>query len=145
MMKDAAEPPPAPPVSSVLEAAVYADDLDAAEEFSGHKLGLTKLARAGNRHVFYRVGSVILLIFNAAETRRPPGNRLLPVPPHGCSGQGHVCLAAEGHDFEAWRKRLISMGIEIEAELSWPNGARSLYFRDPAGNSIEIAEPHLWA
>jgi len=145
MMRNIPDPSPAPPVSSILEAAVYADDLDAAEEFYGNKLGLTKLVRVGDRHIFYRVGSVILLIFNARETRHPTDNRLLPVPPHGCSGQGHVCLAAAGRDFEAWRIRLTVMGIEIEADFSWPNGARSLYFRDPAGNSIEIAEPHLWA
>ena len=27
----------------------------------------------------------------------------------------------------------------------WPNGARSIYVRDPAGNSLEFAEPALWA
>jgi catechol 2,3-dioxygenase-like lactoylglutathione lyase family enzyme len=34
--------------------------------------------------------------------------------------------------------------ITIEAEVTWPNGGRSLYFRDPAGNSLEIASPSIW-
>jgi catechol 2,3-dioxygenase-like lactoylglutathione lyase family enzyme len=29
-------------------------------------------------------------------------------------------------------------------EFDWPNGAHSMYFRDPAGNSLEIAERALW-
>ena len=35
-------------------------------------------------------------------------------------------------------------GMTIEADFRWPNGARSLYFRDPAGNSVEIVDPGLW-
>ena len=40
--------------------------------------------------------------------------------------------------------RLEEAGVAIEADFRWPNGARSIYFRDPAGNSLEIAEPKLW-
>ena len=42
------------------------------------------------------------------------------------------------------RQRLAELGIQLEIEYLWPNGARSLYFRDPSGNSLEIAEPKLW-
>ncbi len=40
--------------------------------------------------------------------------------------------------------RLEAEGVAIEADFRWPNGARSLYFRDPAGNSLECAEAKLW-
>jgi catechol 2,3-dioxygenase-like lactoylglutathione lyase family enzyme len=43
-----------------------------------------------------------------------------------------------------WRRQLEDRGVEIEADFRWPNGARSVYFRDPDGNSLEIAEPKLW-
>ncbi|MCB1424836.1 MAG: glyoxalase/bleomycin resistance/extradiol dioxygenase family protein, partial [Notoacmeibacter sp.] len=43
-----------------------------------------------------------------------------------------------------WRAHLQDHGIGIEADFRWPNGARSIYFRDPAGNSIEFAEPSIW-
>ena len=33
--------------------------------------------------------------------------------------------------------------IPIESEVVWPRG-RSLYFRDPEGNSVELAIPALW-
>ncbi|MHC0054983.1 VOC family protein [Actibacterium sp. D379-3] len=136
--------PPAPPFSGVLEAALYADDLDAAEAFFGGVLGLNRLIRAGNRHVFFRVGATTLLVFNPAETCKPPSNPDLPVPAHGSTGQGHVCFAATDNEITAWRARLTAAGHAIEADFRWPGGARSLYFRDPAGNSIEIAEPRLW-
>ncbi|WP_212525968.1 VOC family protein [Actibacterium sp. MT2.3-13A] len=132
------------PLSALLEAALYCPDLDAAEAFYGGVLGLTRLTRAGDRHVFYRVGGAVLLIFNPAETAKPPSPGALPVPPHGARGPGHLCFAASDAGITLWRQRLEEAGHPIEADFRWPNGARSLYFRDPAGNSIEIAEPRLW-
>ncbi len=129
--------------SAILETALYAGDLDAAEGFYGGLIGLPLVVRAGNRHVFFRCGAGMLLIFNPAETRRPAEGPL-PVPPHGAEGAGHVCFAAEGHEIERWRARFIDAGHAIEADFRWPNGARSLYLRDPAGNSVEFAEPRLW-
>ncbi|UWQ30553.1 VOC family protein [Leisingera sp. M527] len=138
-------PPQAPAPKAILETALYADDLDAAEEFYGRILGLERIQRIGDRHVFFRCGTSVLLIFNAQETIKPPGNPRLPVPPHGSSGPGHICFAQPRADLLLMRGRLVASGVAIEAEFDWPSGARSLYFRDPAGNSIEIAEPQLWA
>ena len=134
---------PASP-TGILEAALYVTDLDAAEAFYGGILGFLQIQRVGNRHIFYRVGASVLLLFNAEETINPPGNPSLPVPPHGAYGPGHVCFSQTREDLLAMRDHLIAKGIEIEAEFDWPNGARSIYFRDPAGNSVEIAEPRLW-
>lgn len=134
----------ATPIKGILETALYADDLDAAEAFYGNILGLEKITRSGNRHVFYRVGSGILLIFNPDETVHPAADGALPVPAHGATGAGHACFRLDGDDFAAMIDRLRLNGIEIESDFSWPNGARSIYFRDPAGNSLECAEPRLW-
>lgn len=136
--------PFATPPAALLEAALYVSDIDAAERFYGDILGLDPIVRVGNRHVFYRVGAGILLIFNPEETCKPPNNPELPVPPHGAQGPGHFCFAVEGLALDDWCARLEAAGVEIEADFHWPNGARSLYFRDPAGNSIEMAEPRLW-
>lgn len=134
----------APKFLSVLESALYARDLDAAEAFWSSIMGLEKISRVGDRHVFYRLGAGVVLIFNPDETAKPPNNPRLPVPPHGASGPGHICLAAAEPEISRWRAHLEQAGVAIEADFHWPNGARSIYFRDPAGNSIEIAEPHLW-
>ncbi|WP_372604742.1 VOC family protein [Actibacterium sp.] len=137
--------PPAPRLTAMLETALYARDLDAAEAFYGGVLGLEKLTRIGNRHVFFRVGTGVLLIFNPDETVKPPLNPAMPVPPHGAPGPGHACFAVPEPDLSAWRAALLAAGVQIEADFHWPHGPRSIYFRDPAGNSLEMAEPSLWS
>ncbi|CDN52374.1 Glyoxalase family protein [Neorhizobium galegae bv. officinalis bv. officinalis str. HAMBI 1141] len=131
-------------IEGILETALYADDLDAAEAFYGGILGLEKVLRAGTRHVFFRCGPGILLIFNPAETIKPPPADALPVPPHGATGPGHVCFRMTGDAIDLIKEKLNKAGIAIESDFRWPNGARSIYFRDPAGNSLECAEPRLW-
>ncbi|WFU02215.1 VOC family protein [Rhizobium sp. CB3171] len=133
-----------PLMEGVLETALYADDLDAAEAFYGGVLGLQKISRGGNRHVFYRCGPGVLLIFNSHETVKPPESNSLPVPPHGTKGHGHACFRVSGNDIEAMAQKLKAAGVAIEADFNWPNGGRSIYFRDPAGNSLECAEPRIW-
>ncbi|MEM7073773.1 MAG: VOC family protein [Pseudomonadota bacterium] len=137
--------PHAPALSGVLEAALYTTDLAAARAFYGGVLGLPELVRVEGRHVFFRAGPTIVLIFNPEATQAPPGNPDLPVPPHGAQGPGHLCLAADAAQIDAWVARLTAAGHPMEADFLWPNGARSIYFRDPSGNSLEIAEPRLWA
>lgn len=134
-----------PALTGILETALYAQDLDEAEAFYKDVLGLPVYARLSRRHVFFRCGTQMLLIFNPEAVRRPPPpGAALPVPPHGSSGPGHVCFSAPGEDLDRWRAQLAAKGVAVEADFVWPGGGRSLYFRDPAGNSIEIAEPRIW-
>ena len=128
----------------ILETALYVDDLDRAAAFYGDVLGLETLARVDGRHHFLRCGPGVLLLFVAAETSRPIADAELPVPAHGATGPGHACFSVPGDRLDAWRARLEAAGIAIEADFRWPNGARSIYVRDPAGNSLELSEPKLW-
>ena len=86
----------------------------------------------------------MLLIFNPDATKVPPAPGALPVPPHGMEGEGHICFRASAEEMEAWRQRLEARGVAIEADFEWPGGGRSIYFRDPAGNCLEFAEPRIW-
>jgi catechol 2,3-dioxygenase-like lactoylglutathione lyase family enzyme len=131
--------------SAILESALYVTDLDIAEGFYREVLGLPVIARVDGRHVFFRCGAGVLLLFNAEATRvPPPPDARLPVPPHGTSGAGHLCFAATSGEIEDWKRRLEDRGIVVEADFEWPNGGRSIYFRDPSGNSLEFAEPRIW-
>lgn len=131
--------------SAILESILYAEDLDAAEAFYSDVLGLERIARADKRHLFYRCGDQMLLIFNPYNTISLPERGALPIPPHGAIGPGHVCFKATAAEIEAWRARFTQLGIFIDADFEWPQGGRSLYFRDPAGNSLEFAEPRIWS
>ncbi len=128
----------------ILETALYVADLDAAERFYGEVMGLDRIAKVEGRHVFFACGTGVLLLFRPDQTLQPSRNPAMPVPTHGATGPGHACFKATPVDLDAWRGHLEAAGVEIEADFRWPNGARSLYFRDPAGNSLEIAEPKLW-
>ena len=130
--------------AGILETVLYADDLAAAEAFYRDVLSFEPFAKAVGRHLFYRCGDQVLLIFSPAATEVPPPPGALPVPPHGARGPGHLCFRAEAAELERWAERLRDKGIAIEADFEWPRGGRSIYFRDPAGNCLEIAEPRIW-
>ncbi|MDB4474815.1 VOC family protein [Opitutaceae bacterium] len=129
------------PPLRVLETCIYAEDLDAAFAFYGKVLGLQLHSRAEGRHLFFHCGQGMVLIFNPEETEKSHPDE---IPAHGSRGSEHVCWAVERDNFDSWRKKLQAAGVEIEHELTWENGARSIYFRDPAGNSLEFATPRLW-
>ena len=130
--------------AGMLETVVYAEDLDAAYAFYNGVLELPLVTREPGRHVFFRCGNAMLLVFNPQATGSPPGNAALPVPPHGAHGPGHACFRAGAGEIAMWRDRLTAAGVAIESEFEWPRGGRSIYVRDPAGNSIEFAEPRIW-
>ena len=133
-----------PPVIGTLEAALYADDLSAAEAFYHGRLGLRVLTRDPKRHVFFQVPGSVLLVFKASATEQTRPEAHLPIPVHGGRGPGHYCFAVAADQMEAWRTYLDTERIPVEADFHWPNGARSIYIRDPAGNSVEFADPALW-
>jgi catechol 2,3-dioxygenase-like lactoylglutathione lyase family enzyme len=130
--------------AAILETILYADDVEAAGAFYQNILGLERIAGAPGRHVFFRCGNQVLLVFNPETTTAQVPTGRTPVPPHGAAGAGHICFAATAQEMDAWRERLVSAGVAIEAEFEWPQGGRSIYFRDPDGNSVEFAEPRIW-
>lgn len=134
-----------PALHGVLETSLCVDDLEAAEQFYSKVFGLEKHSSQPGRHVFFRCGAGMLLLFNAAATSHPGHivNGGL-IPPHGTTGAGHVALKIHQAEIAAWRTRLVESNVAIESEVNWPEGGYSLYFRDPAGNSLELATPRLW-
>jgi len=132
-------------VIGVLETCLYADDLAAAERFYGGVIGLVPVLRDEGRHVFFRCGGAMLLVFDPASTATAQTRvGADPVPLHGARGPGHVAFAVPDADLPAWRERLEAAGVQVESEVRWPAGGRSLYVRDPAGNSVELTSPAIW-
>ncbi len=128
-----------PPLAHVLETVLYARDLAAAERFYAGILGLPVHARRPGRHVFFRLPRAMLLVFDPGASARGGS-----VPAHGCHGPGHVCFAVPASALETWRRHLERHGVTIEHEQRWASGHRSLYVRDPAGNSVEFAPAAIW-
>jgi catechol 2,3-dioxygenase-like lactoylglutathione lyase family enzyme len=133
------------PLSGVLETALYVDNLDAADGFYTRILGLPKIFSVPGRQLVFRCDTSVLLIFDPKQTQEQQmvinGGA---IPLHGSRGAGHMAFRVPKEQLDSWRDRLRAHGVPIESEVSWPNGAHSIYFRDPAGNSLEFATPDIW-
>ena len=127
------------PIDRVLETVLYVDDLAAAERFYSDILGFELYSQKTDLFAFFRCGDDMVLLFEPKAAAKGRS-----VPPHGALGPGHVCFAVAEDDLSSWKERLAGHGVEIEQEVTWPNGCRSFYFRDPAGNSLELATPKIW-
>ncbi|MEO0796167.1 MAG: VOC family protein [Verrucomicrobiota bacterium] len=128
------------PITRILETAIYVDDLDAAEQFYSKVLDLTLHNKVEKHFLFYKLDNCMLLIFDPAYAEEE-GHE---IPTHGAEGVCHFAFRMEQEQLDAWSQRLTERGVEIEHDHQWPNGARSIYFRDPAGNSLELAPWKLW-
>ena len=133
-----------PPIQSVVETALYFDDLAAAAAFYRDVLCL-RVMSAGERLVAMDAGGgTVLLLFHRGATLaglRWPGGW---IPPHDGAGPLHIALGVERADLDAWAAWLAQHGVAVESEVHWERGGRSLYFRDPGGHSVELVSPGTW-
>jgi catechol 2,3-dioxygenase-like lactoylglutathione lyase family enzyme len=133
------DPAMPPRIGQVLETALYANDLATSVEFYQRVLGFTPTSDPEGRLCAMDVTAdqVLLICQRGASvnvTVTPYGN----VPPHDGEGSLHVAFAIPESDFDAWHTHLESSGIEVESVVSWPNGGRSIYFRDPDAHCVEL-------
>lgn len=130
-------------LKKILETCLYAENLEEAEHFYSTILKLTKVTGEDGRHIFFKCGKGMLLIFNPNHTQNTQTNvngDLIPL--HGAKGNGHIAFAVE--NYNQWKKWLQQNDVKIESVVTWPNGAESTYFRDPAGNSLELVQEDIW-
>lgn len=125
--------------TQIKETCLYSKDLKKAEAFYSHILGLEKIVSVENRHVFFRAGTSVLLIFNPDVTIEET-----KLPPHFGSGQLHIAFELSSENYDSAKENLRAKGVEIEHETEWPGGYRSFYFRDPDEHLLEIVEKGMW-
>ena len=129
-----------PRLVGVYETVLYASDVAAATAFYSGVLGLRPVEEPDELGAAFRLGGGMLLLFHP-ERASAPGR---PVPSHGATGPAHVAFAVEPGGLDVFDAELRRRGIEIEREIEWDEGGRSLYVRDPAGNSVELIEGEAW-
>ena len=123
----------------VYETVLYAADVPAAARWYADVLGLRVIDGPDELAVGFRLDDGgALLVFDPERASRPGR----PVPSHGTSGAGHVAFAVES--LAEWEERFRGLGVEVELDKEWQQGGRSLYVRDPAGNSVELVAGDIW-
>lgn len=130
---------PTPP-RLVLETSLYADDLPAAEQFYGDVPGLDVMLRTEGNHITFRCGPGVVHVFSPTSSRERDA-----LPPHGSDGPVHIAFGVPTDQLAAWRRHFNRHDVAVEHTTQWDDGQRSLYVRDPAGNSVELVSNTLWS
>lgn len=132
-------------VSGILETALSVADPTASAAFYKRLFGFETLLDTDRLVALNVAGRDVLLLFKKGATEEPaplPGGI---IPGHGASGRSHLAFSITAEDIEPWQERLAGEGVAVESAVSWPGGARSLYFRDPDQHLIELITPGFWA
>ena len=132
---------PRPSLSGIYETVLYGNDVAALAAFYEDVLGLRTVDDPDELAAAIRLPDGTMLLLFDPELAGRPGR---PVPSHGATGPGHVAFRVAAGELDRWRAALVDRGVPIEREIQWKRGGRSLYVRDPAGNSVELTEDELW-
>jgi catechol-2,3-dioxygenase len=103
-----------------------------------------------DRYVFLKAGQSMLLIFNPNKTLANNINNAsssAQLPIHGAFAPPsiiHFALEIEKQNYDSAKYMLNQNNIKIEKEVIWEKGTNSMYFRDPAGNLVEIITQGSW-
>ncbi|MDB5260791.1 MAG: glyoxalase [Adhaeribacter sp.] len=123
----------------IKETCLYVQDLARTKAFYHDRLGFALIGEVPGLHVFFRVGSSVLLCFMADAAQH---SKILP--PHYGQGNLHLAFETIAADYEARKAEIEALGIPIELEYDWGRGFRSFYFRDPDGHLLEVVMAGMW-
>ncbi|MGV3586726.1 MAG: VOC family protein [Adhaeribacter sp.] len=123
----------------IKETCLYVQDLARTKNFYHNCLGFEIIGEVPSRHVFFRVGTSVLLCFIAAASQQ---SKLLP--PHFGQGNLHLAFETTIQDYVARKAEIEALGIPIELEYDWGRGFYSFYFRDPDGHLLEVVMRGMW-
>jgi catechol 2,3-dioxygenase-like lactoylglutathione lyase family enzyme len=135
-------------VGGILETALYVSDITRAAEFYRCLFGFTTLLESERLIALDVSGRSVLLLFPEGGTTEPfsvPGGGGVISPHGGSPGGYHFAFSIASEDVESWRSHRESEGVAVESVVTWPSGAKSLYFRDPDGNLDELITPGFWS
>ena len=133
-----------PPVQSILETALYVDDVARARRFYEDVMGLKSMIGDERFSAMNVAETSVLLLFRRGASAEPTAIPGGIIPPHDGVGPLHFAFAIAFADMDRWEGWLADHQIQIESRTSWPRGGKSIYFRDPDGNLVELATPGLW-
>ncbi len=134
-----------PELTSILETALYVDDMDRATSFYETVMQLPSLMKSDRLCAYDVNGASVLLLFIRGGTLQPVDTGRGIIPPHDGNGPLHMAFACTHDALPRWEDHLNAHAVDIEGRTDWKRGGKSLYFRDPDDNLLELAaSPGLW-
>jgi catechol 2,3-dioxygenase-like lactoylglutathione lyase family enzyme len=133
-----------PSVNGILETALSVGDLQRAAGFYRRLFGFATLLDSERLISLDVAGRNVLLLFQEGTTSEPfptPGG---VIPGHVGTGKSHFAFSIATEEFADWQQGLKTEGLVVESEVTWPSGAKSLYFRDPDAHLVELITPGFW-
>ena len=129
----------APRIGCVLETALYVADLDRSAAFYQRVLGFPLASEPIDRMCALTItADQVLLLFKKGGSVQATVTSYGTIPPTDGDGSLHVAFSISPSDFGVWQAQLRASGVGIESLVSWPEGGRSIYFRDPDNHQIEL-------
>ncbi len=132
-------------VSGILEIALHVTDPAIAAALYRRLFGFGTLLESERLIALEVAGRNVLLLFRRGATGEPFATPGGVIPGHAGSAPTHLAFSIAADDVESWKARLEREGVPVESVVDWPQGARSIYFRDPDGNLAELISPGFWA
>lgn len=132
-------------VGGILETALSVTDPAASAAFYRRLFGFETLLDTDRLVALNVAGRDVLLLFRKGATQEAAAVPGGVIPPHGASGESHLAFSVTEEDLKAWEARLATEGVSVESVVTWPGGARSVYFRDPDRHLVELISPGFWA
>lgn len=126
-------------ITQIKETCLYFYDLEKAKQFYGMTLGFEIISYVKEKHIFFRVGSSVLLCFNPDNS----GRKKSP-PPHYSKGPYHLAFEVKADEYLKHKDVILAKGVSIIDTVTWNNGQESFYFNDPNGNVLEIVPEGIW-
>jgi len=108
------------------------------QTFCQDLLGFSVAMEPSDRMVVLNVTDDQVLLFKKGASAKATVLPFGTIPPTDGDGHLHVAFGVRRSDIDVWERRLRDAGVEIESRVEWPEGGRSLYFRDPDGHVLEL-------
>jgi catechol 2,3-dioxygenase-like lactoylglutathione lyase family enzyme len=133
-----------PNVSGLLETSLYVKNVQDSVRFYQAIFGFPLLLNEERIGAFRVKEGQVLLLFKIGGSVNPMPSSEGTIPPHDGIGMTHIAFAIAAADLDGWRARLEEHNLPIESTINWDSGSKSIYFRDPDQNLLELATPGIW-
>jgi catechol 2,3-dioxygenase-like lactoylglutathione lyase family enzyme len=133
-----------PALSGLVETCLYVSDVVRSRDFYVSVFGFGPIGGDERIQPLAVSPGQVLILFRRGGTPNPIPLGGGFIPPHDGAGEQHFAFGIPADGVEDWKTFLKGLDITIESEVNWPQGGRSIYFRDPDRLLVELITPGVW-